>query len=127
MKALTVNQPWASLFFHPTMPKDVENRTWRTNHRGKVLIHAGKKVIRPEKYPSYLKVIADLFDINTSDPVTGAIIGEVMLVDCVQDYSLSVWAEPDAWHWIVANPVLYSTPITGVRGKLSLWDFEPEE
>ena len=45
MKAITIKQPWASLIVHGI--KDIENRTWRTNYRGRVLIHAagshGKK------------------------------------------------------------------------------------
>jgi hypothetical protein len=41
LKALTVCQGWASAMFLPT-PKDVENRTWETNYRGDLLIHAGK-------------------------------------------------------------------------------------
>ena len=39
MKAISIKQPWASLIAHGI--KDIENRTWRTNYRGRVLIHAG--------------------------------------------------------------------------------------
>ena len=35
MKAITIKQPWASLIVHGI--KDIENRTWRTNYRGRVL------------------------------------------------------------------------------------------
>ena len=38
MKALTIKQPWASLIAHGV--KDIENRTWKTKYRGKILIHA---------------------------------------------------------------------------------------
>lgn len=40
MKALTVKQPWAGLII--AGGKDIENRTWRTSYRGRVLIHAAK-------------------------------------------------------------------------------------
>lgn len=40
MKALSIRQPWASLIVD--CGKDIENRTWSTNYRGPVLIHAGK-------------------------------------------------------------------------------------
>src|SRR5207302_502261 len=39
MKALTVRQPWAWAIVQGK--KDVENRSWRTDHRGMVAIHAG--------------------------------------------------------------------------------------
>ena len=39
MKALTIRQPWADAIVHGT--KRTENRTWKTTHRGPVLIHAG--------------------------------------------------------------------------------------
>jgi hypothetical protein len=40
MKALSIKQPWAWLICHGH--KDVENRSWRTKHRGPFLVHAGK-------------------------------------------------------------------------------------
>ena len=38
MKALSIKQPWASLIAHGI--KDIENRTWKTNFRGRIYIHA---------------------------------------------------------------------------------------
>ena len=40
MKALTINQPYASLIADGL--KWVENRTWYTGYRGRLAIHAGK-------------------------------------------------------------------------------------
>ncbi len=40
MKALTISQPYASLIADGE--KWVENRTWETNYRGPLAIHAGK-------------------------------------------------------------------------------------
>ncbi len=37
---LSIRQPWAWLIVNGY--KDIENRTWSTRFRGKVLIHAGK-------------------------------------------------------------------------------------
>jgi hypothetical protein len=45
MKALTICQPYASLIVLPDddeRAKRVENRTWLTDYRGPLLIHAGK-------------------------------------------------------------------------------------
>ena len=41
MKAVTVKQPWAGLIMAGM--KDIENRTWETEYRGKLLIHASSK------------------------------------------------------------------------------------
>src|SRR5690625_200028 len=40
MKALSIRQPWAWLIVNGY--KDIENRTWKTDYRGKLLIHASK-------------------------------------------------------------------------------------
>ena len=40
MLCLTILEPWASGIVFGT--KRVENRTWRTRHRGPLLIHAGR-------------------------------------------------------------------------------------
>lgn len=39
LKVLTLKQPWATLIAEGI--KKYEFRSWRTNYRGKVLIHAG--------------------------------------------------------------------------------------
>ena len=51
---------------------------------------------------------------------TSAIIGSVEIVDCIQN-SDSIWAEPDCWHWILKDPVLFEKPILNVKGKLSFF------
>ena len=39
MKALTIKEPWATLIIEGY--KAYEFRSWKTNYRGKILIHAG--------------------------------------------------------------------------------------
>lgn len=41
MKALSIRQPWAWLIVNGY--KDIENRSWKTKHRGPVLIHASAR------------------------------------------------------------------------------------
>lgn len=41
MKVLSIRQPWAWLIM--TGLKDIENRTWNTDFRGRFAIHASKK------------------------------------------------------------------------------------
>ncbi|GJD69457.1 ASCH domain-containing protein [Methylobacterium gnaphalii] len=40
LRALSIRQPWAWAIV--ALGKDIENRKWRTHHRGRTLIHAGK-------------------------------------------------------------------------------------
>lgn len=140
-KALSIKQPWASLIAEGIKP--IENRTWKTNFRGRIYIHASS----PRK-----------FDIALTDDQTrwalpvlekafkgelpfGAIIGEVDIVDCIINHP-SIWADkmeydvcPETgihilrkgqkyiWNWVLANPVMYDEPILNVKGKLSFWEF----
>jgi len=106
-KAITIKQPYASLIMAGI--KDVENRTWPTSHRGTLVIHAGKGIVR-EAMDEHGHLVAQY--------PAGAIIGTVELVDCVTD-SASDWAMEGHYHWILANP----RPCAPVPadGKLSLW------
>lgn len=49
--------------------------------------------------------------------VNSAIIGSVMIVDCVVNHP-SVWAEKGVYNWVLSNAVLFSEPIPA-KGKLS--------
>lgn len=148
MKAISIKQPFASLIAYGI--KDIENRTWKTNYRGKVYIHASAK-----QAGSYDELLNDLQKIEFKekyDRVTlrkqhhfSAIIGEVDIVDCVINHP-SIWAEKSdnygrffrngvpayvgkkenkpIYNWVLANPILYEKPILNVKGKLSFWEFE---
>jgi hypothetical protein len=118
LKALTVCQGWASAMFLPT-PKDVENRTWATNYRGGLLIHAGLS-------KKHLKDCADFcrwhhIEMPESLPM-GAIIGAVVLSDCTRR-STSIWAQPEQFHWVLQAPQLFENPIPGVM-RLAMGHFK---
>ena len=150
--------------------KDIENRSWRTEYRGKLLIHASGKerafelqhncwppevlkdlkskkfvidhILQPNApeyikkiYDAYYSVILPHYGFSTMDEfyehlpklenplfITQAIIGEVKLSEIVVNHS-SVFAEPNFYHWILTNPILYDKPIVSVKGKLRLWEF----
>jgi hypothetical protein len=72
-KALTIKQPWAELI--ALEMKRVENRSWRTNFRGRIAVHTGinKSVCRQMKFEPDLMDRLDF----------GAIIATVDIVDCV--------------------------------------------
>lgn len=128
MKAITIKQPWASLI--ATGLKDIENRSWKTNHRGRVLIHAAASPVKEGLAALNNKQLFDLmqrenWETEFENLPNGAIVGSVEIVDCVQNHP-SKWAQEGFWHWVLANPVLFSEPITGVKGKLSFWEYEGE-
>jgi hypothetical protein len=130
LKVLSVRQPWAHAIIH--LGKDVENRTWRGNYTGPLLIHASAY---REKNPQRL-----LKELMANPPPkskllnlqNGAIIGVVDLVDytkgrmggvrIVED-SKSKWAAKGDWHLHLRN----ARPIKPVKckGRLGLWSPSP--
>lgn len=92
---LTVRQPWASAIFDAG--KNVENRTWFTDYRGRIWIHASKRRDPAAVRDHRLQFVLDGLP-------AGVIIGSVDLIDVVER-SRSRWAERDAFHWVLANPV----------------------
>ncbi|HZK68112.1 MAG TPA: hypothetical protein VFC36_00790 [Paludibacter sp.] len=117
-KAISIKQPWSS--FIALGYKDIENRTWKTNFRGRVLIHVGAdKKLHPNLTRDQCDKLYKYFTgIGTQPKQYSAIIGSVEIVDCIQN-SPSIWAEPDCWHWVLKDPVLFEKPILNVKGKLS--------
>lgn len=142
MKTISIKQPWANLIVEGA--KDIENRTWRTKFKGRVLIHAGQVSVKFDGLADILtKEQFDSLNGNI-DPFMGShcgfIIGSVEIVDCVINHP-SIWAEktelPEqlsnkcTWNWVLANPIKFWEPIPA-KGKLSFWDYpnilaEPEE
>ena len=140
MKTITIKQPWAKLIVDGV--KNIENRTWKTKFRGRVLIHAAKA-----KYENTFDLLSEAqFSSLSRDQYLEAyngleyssIIGSVEIVDCVVNHP-SVWAEksyhyksnesnPDCdddiiiYNWVLANPIKFPEPIPA-KGKLSFWDY----
>ncbi len=124
MKVLTIKQPWASLIINSY--KKYEFRSWKTNYRGKILIHAGK---------SLEKDMLNRFKDYNLDIDLGYIIGEAYLEDCIlvtkkfQDklrkidsvvYARSNHEEMYAWK--LTNIKKYKDKIP-INGKLGLWNY----
>ena len=88
MKVITLQQPWASLSVIGA--KRIETRRWHTQHRGTLLIHAGKAkpgknrmVANTEQFRRYLDTGTQLaFDPFDLLPF-GSIIGMVDIIDCI--------------------------------------------
>jgi hypothetical protein len=114
-RVLTLRQPWAWAVVHGG--KDVENRGWRTQYRGALLIHAGS-AFEAEECETVCR-LATQQPPPARDFVHGAIIGVVELVDCLQN-SDSLWAAPGQWHWRLRGPRPFDPAVT-CPGKLGLW------
>lgn len=72
MKVITIKQPFASLIAAGL--KEYEFRTWKTNYRGEILIHAGKSID---------KEAMKKFESVKLEYPTGCIIAKAKLTDCV--------------------------------------------
>lgn len=88
MKALSTKQPWAWLIVNGY--KDIENRTWGTNVRGPILIHAGNRF--DEAGYTYVKSRFGVIMPSREEfkKMRGGIVGVCEIKDCVTD-SLSAW------------------------------------
>ncbi len=72
MKVITIQQPFATLIVEGL--KKYEFRTWKTNYRGEILIHAGKGIDQ--------KAMKKFEGCGFSYP-SGCIIGKATLIDCI--------------------------------------------
>lgn len=122
--ALTVHRPWAALIL--LAGKDVENRSWHTNYRGPLLIHAGK-TWDDDALPFASEIrsadgmrAAGWVSVRPDDHETG-ILGVVDLVDVVRDHT-SPWAVRGQWHWLRARPRMFPEAIP-CAGRQGLWAY----
>ena len=121
-KVLTLKQPWATLVAEGI--KKYEFRSWKTNYRGKLLIHAGAGVDK-----EYLEMFKNL---NLEFP-SKKVLAEVELVDCLKlDDKLNQEISNEnniaygdkyrtGYAWKIENvKKIKSDKI--INGKLSLWN-----
>ncbi len=94
MRALTIRQPWAEQILTGT--KRREYRSWRTDHRGPLVIHAAARPDLPLPAPLPL----------------GAYVGVVML--------RAVHRRDDGFAWILEDPWRLPHPIPG-KGRLGFF------
>jgi hypothetical protein len=145
IRALTIKQPWAH--FIAKQEKRVENRSWPTDHRNLLAIHAGAysgwdedaetSPVALEAWKRWAGVRASG---EVATPLTrgdaysffsfGAVIAVADLTGChyalqgdgcaFADSRCSPWAVLHAWHWQLANVRPLAEPVRA-RGKLGLW------
>ena len=128
MKVISIKEPFATLIMNKM--KLIETRSWKTNYRGELYIHAsGKSLAKEFLNNQYVfELIKDL-DMNY-----GNIICKVNLVDCIymdekflkkikknkQEYNLGKY-ELGRYAWVFEDIV----PITPIetKGKLNIWNY----
>lgn len=140
-KALSVRQPFAWAILAPpieclgdvTLPKTIENRTWGTDYRGPLWIHAAKPHgqlgtveigAAIDNLEDHLGLAAEFIE---DQLVYGAILGVVDLVICRPRERLQVAPEKRAWAggpwcWVLARPrrLIEPIPYRGRQGLLGI-------
>ena len=126
MKVLTIKEPFATLIKDKV--KIYETRSWKTNYRGEIYIHAGislSKADNEKKKKKYLK----------SDINPGYILCKCELVDCILmtkefiDYIYKETKEYDygryeegRYAWQLKVLEVLPEPIKA-KGKLGIWNY----
>jgi len=121
MKALSIRQPWAELILQGR--RTIEPRTWQTNYRGRIAIHASQTV-GEEACVAY--------GLDPAKVARGALLGTVELVDILpldergwealreQHLSLRDFPGP-MFGWQLEAPQRLPQPIP-MRGRMSLFN-----
>lgn len=131
MKVLSLTEPYATLI--KEKKKLIETRSWKTNYRGELYIHASSTPIPKEwKENRELMNLVDNILLNY-----GKIICRCNLVDCVymtqeyidkmknenyQEFICGVY-EVGRYAWILENVEILGEPIL-TKGHLGVWNYE---
>lgn len=129
MKVLSLYQPYAQII--KSGIKKIETRSWKTNYRGKLYIHASMTKLKKEDKENK-KLMALVGD---ADMDYGTIICECDLVDCIEmtedfiaqlkvnnpDEYNSGFYSPGRYAWILDN-VKICDPIKA-KGHLGIWNY----
>ena len=127
MRVLTIKEPFATLIKDNI--KKYETRSWKTNYRGELFIHAGIGKSKSKNYNSALNFLK-------SEPSPGYIICKCRLVDCIlitEDFNKYIQSKtteynygdftPGRYAWQLELIEVLKEPIPA-KGKLSIWKYE---
>ncbi len=119
--ALSIRQPWAFFIVHGF--KDVENRTWRTLHRGPILIHAGgttAKLYPEDDEELFIPALGRGFpdEMDDAHAPRGGIVGVADIVGCVTAHP-SPWFDKGGFGFVLANA--RPLPFVPMHGKLNVF------
>ena len=151
MKALTLHQPWAS--FVALGVKTIETRSWSTEYRGPLAIHAGARQVHTGKFLLLARQarIAKKITVEQErafrslDVPFGSVVATCELVDVVpvtveEQWSSFIGAHGRTWKlfeqrpygdftpgryaWLLADVKPLDDPVPA-KGKQGLWSWEP--
>ena len=128
MKCLSLMQPWASLI--AVGAKTIETRSWKTNYRGELYIHASAKTDK-----NSLTSIPIKETLENEELLNSCIIAKCELVDCKlmtkelieevknigNEYHFGVYEE-GRYAWYLQNVEILNSPIEA-KGKLGIWNY----
>lgn len=131
---LAVKQPWATLLCCGL--KDVENRTWKTDYRGRLYIVASSTTMMNAFDGGYVEpAILDMISVAQEEGIlpdlhtlpVSALIGYVDLVDCTGEAIDSIWSggslKEGNINFRVANAHEFATPLfPGMKAKLGFFE-----
>lgn len=130
MKALSITEPYATLIRNRI--KRIETRSWKTNYRGSMLIHASST-----RVPKEWRENTELMEL-AGELHPGEILCRCRLVDCVEmtedfikevklnhDEYISGFYEVGRYAWILED-VEPIEPIKA-KGRLGIWEYNGEE
>jgi hypothetical protein len=139
MKVISIIQPWASLIV--LGEKKFETRSWNTQHRGEIAIHASKKIDKSVCREEPFRSILAKHGYTESNLPIGVILATGKLLDCfkvIEDKGLSAtlnvgitvsgneYAFGDfsegRFAWEIADVQALVEPIPA-KGQLGLWNY----
>jgi len=128
MKAITLWEPWASLI--AVGAKQYETRSWYTQYKGEIAIHAAKV----EKFPPYeVRAVMKEFGINPNELPYGKIVCIAEITECIEmdtaliaqqsirEAAVGDWAV-GRYAWRLGNIRRLITPIAAT-GSQGFWNW----
>lgn len=131
MKVISVKEPFATLIMNGD--KLIETRSWKTNYRGELFIHASGKSLAKEFLTN--DFVIDF--IKDMDMNYGNIICKVNLIDCIymdtkfiehikrnkKEYNYGEY-KIGRYAWVFNNvEPIYPIP---TKGKLNIWNYDSD-
>lgn len=129
MRMLSIKEPFATLI--ASGEKTIETRSWKTNYRGEIYIHASMSKPKYNEKSAQFKEIADKYEYHE-----GYVLCKCNLIDCQlmtpeyiekikktqpNNYLLGYFA-PGRYAWVLDN-VTKIKPFPA-KGKLGIWHYE---
>lgn len=128
--ALSCHQPWATLLCAGI--KDIENRKWSTDYRGRLFIVASTGndvgVLRHNLLPQpCMQVINEHMQKGElpafNEYPQSAVIGYVEIKNCTQERVSSPWGNSDVFNWEVGDAYIFDEPqCVGIKGQFHIFD-----